>query len=159
MSQQMAAALSDRSVLGAYRGRDIIRTSIVIRNTGDGLSESMGIDPQVLEIGEKGYVLLEYECIDHAHPMIKDTDCLELKQVLKAGTATIVDADFAEEKIEQQAPGSSAPRTRRAARARSTPSCSSASTTTVATPTVSSRVARSARTSARPRPTSWPRSS
>lgn len=103
MSQQMAAALADRSVLGEYRGRDIIRTSLTIRNTGDGLSEAMGIDPQVLEIGDEVYVLLKCEVVDHAHPMIKDTDCLELKQVLRAGTATIVDADFAEDKIDQQA--------------------------------------------------------
>lgn len=103
MSQQTAAALSDRSVLGDYRGRDIIRTSLTIRNTGDGLSEAMGIDPQVLEIGDEVYVLLKCEVVDHAHPIIKDTDCLELKQVLKAGTATIVDADYAEDRIDQQA--------------------------------------------------------
>lgn len=99
---EMAAAMADKRELGEYRGRDIIRTSIIIRNTGDGLSESMAIAPTVLEEGDEVYVLMKCEVIDHHHPLIKGTDCIELKQVLKAGTATIVDADYAEEKIAAQ---------------------------------------------------------
>jgi len=99
----LASAMSDKRNLGEYRGRDIIRTSLTIRNTGDGLSEAMAIDPQVLEEGDEVYVLLQCEVVDHQHPLIKGTDCIELKQILRAGTATIVDADFAEAKIEAQA--------------------------------------------------------
>ncbi len=99
----LPAALSDSSDLGDYDGKDIIRTSIIIRNTGDGLSEAMAIAPQVLHIGDEGYALIKFKVVDHHHPEIKGTDCLELKQILKAGIATIVDADFAQEKIDAQA--------------------------------------------------------
>lgn len=101
-AEQMAAAPLDRTVLGEYRGKDIIRTSVAIQKTGDGLSESMSIDPQILEIDETGYALIEYEVDHHEPKRIPGTECLELKQVLHAKTVTIVDEDYAAERIESQ---------------------------------------------------------
>jgi hypothetical protein len=100
------AALAGGS-LPDYGGRQVVRTSISIRNAGDGLSEGLGIDPQVLPLGETVYVVLE--CVVHAHDHDRimdkgnDTGLLVLDQVLKAGTGTLIDADVVKTAIAEQA--------------------------------------------------------
>lgn len=98
----LAGALADTSKLSSYRGRDVIRTKIAVRNAGDGLSEGMKIDPAELEQGSKVYVVLECEVGAHTHKPIEDTDALELVQVLKAGAATLIDGEVVREAIEHQ---------------------------------------------------------
>jgi hypothetical protein len=89
--------------LDSYKGRDVLRTTIAIRNAGDGLSEAMSIDPTELEIGDTVYVVLECEVDKHTHAPIKEApDCLTLKQVLKAGSATLVNAELVADVIERQ---------------------------------------------------------
>lgn len=99
---QLAAALADRKPLGEYEGQDVIRTSVALRKAGDGLSKSIAIEPAKLRIGSKVFVLVECTVGPHKHVPIEDTDCLELKQDLIADTCSMVDADFAAEKIEEQ---------------------------------------------------------
>lgn len=99
----LATALADTSKLEPYQGRDVLRTSIAIRNAGDGLSEAMGIDPNTLDIGSTVYVVLECVVDAHDHKRIKDLDALELVQVLKAGTATLIDRDEVHEAVARQA--------------------------------------------------------
>lgn len=99
----LAGALADTSKLTSYRGREVIRTKIAVRNAGDGLSEGMRIDPTELEQGSTVYVVLECVVDDHTHKPIKDSpDYLELTQVLRAGAATIIDGDTVKEAIDHQ---------------------------------------------------------
>lgn len=98
----LATALADKTKLTPYQGRDVLNTSIAIRNAGDGLSEAMGIDPVELAIGTKVTVVLECEVKAHDYQRIKDTDALTLTQVLKAGTATLIDADVVREALAEQ---------------------------------------------------------
>lgn len=100
----LAAALASSERLSSYKGRDVLNTAISIRNAGDGLSEAMAIDPEELEIGTTVYVVLECEVDKHTHAPIKEApDCLTLKQVLKAGTATLVDASLVSKLLNDQA--------------------------------------------------------
>lgn len=77
--------------LGEYRGHPIIKTSIAITNAGDGLSKAMKIAPRILEPGDRVMVLLEAEVDEHGIKFIEDTEAFELKQRLRAETATIVE--------------------------------------------------------------------
>lgn len=107
MTDLATALATDPSKLPDYAGRPVVRTTISIRNAGDGLSEGLGIDPQVLPLGDKVYVVLE--CTVHAHDHDRlmdkgnDTGMLVLDQVLKAGTGTLIDADVVKQAIADQA--------------------------------------------------------
>lgn len=98
-----AQALADRSALEPYKGRDVLRTSIKITNAGDGLSNAMAIAPQELDLGSTVYVILKCEVASHEYDPIKDTDALELAQVLKAGDSTLADKDLVAHLIQEQA--------------------------------------------------------
>lgn len=89
--------------LGQFEDRDVISTSIAVRNTGDGLSEAMKTDPQMLHHGDTVYVVMECEVEKVRHDPIKDTEALTRVHMLKAGTATIVDADLVGDAVEAQA--------------------------------------------------------
>lgn len=97
----LAGAMND-SDLGEYRGKKITSTSIAIRNAGDGLSQAMEIAPEVFEPGSTVFVLLECEVDKHNFQLIEKADSFELKQVLKAGTATVVDDQGSKKKIAAQ---------------------------------------------------------
>lgn len=100
----LAAALADTSSLPDYQGRKVARTTISIRNAGDGLSEGLSIDPQVLPLGATVHVVLECTVVGHDHDVMKQApDLLVLDQVLKAGTGTLIDSDVVKEAITQQA--------------------------------------------------------
>lgn len=96
-------AIAKSEALGDYRGRRVTSTSIAIRNAGDGLSQAMEIAPEIYEPGDTVYVLLECTVDKHTHALIEKGDSYELKQVFKAGTATVVDDQGSKKKIAQQA--------------------------------------------------------
>lgn len=88
--------------LGTFDGLDVITSSVAITNAGDGLSQAMSIDHRQLHHGETVYVVLECEVVDIQFPKIKDTDSLNRKHKLRAGTATIVDKASVIKVIEEQ---------------------------------------------------------
>lgn len=88
--------------LGEFDGRDVLGTSIQVTNAGDGLSDAMKIDPQVMHIGDRVFVVLECEVAKVRYDPIRDTDALTRVQILRAGTATIVDGKMVSDAIEQQ---------------------------------------------------------
>jgi hypothetical protein len=99
-----ADALPAPPVLPEYGGKKVLRTVIALRNAGDGLSEGMSIDPQLLPIGTTVYTVTESVVVAHNHKPLrgKDPDYLELEQVLSAGTATIVEKDQVVEMLDKQ---------------------------------------------------------
>lgn len=81
--------------LGEFEGRAVTKTTISVRNAGDGLSQAMKVDPQLLHQSDTVYVVMECKVGPVQFDPIKDseTEC-ERKHVLRAGAATIVDADL-----------------------------------------------------------------
>lgn len=97
----LAGAMADAD-LGEYLGKRITNTTLVVKKTGDGLSESMEIAPEVLIPGSTVYVLMECEVAAHQHTLDTKHDCYELKQTLNAKTAIIVDDQNSQKKIAAQ---------------------------------------------------------
>lgn len=90
------------SVLPPYAGQQVAATTISIRNAGDGLSKGMAIAPEVFTLGSRRYVVLEVDVDAHDYKRLKDTNMLVLDQVLKAGVATMVDADLVRSVVDEQ---------------------------------------------------------
>jgi len=88
--------------LSSYEGRDVVQATIKVTNAGDGLSEAMSIEPIEMRHGETRYLLIEAEVTRVQYDELKDTDVLKRVHTLKAGTATLVDPEFAVELIEKQ---------------------------------------------------------
>lgn len=100
-----AGALAPIDHLADFDGRPVIRTAIAVSNAGDGLSEALRIDPREFHHGEIVHVVLEctvdqvrfvpVDAKDPSGPLVRS-------HRLKAGTATVVDADLVSEHIERQ---------------------------------------------------------
>lgn len=91
------------SKLTPFEGADVIEATIRVTNAGDGLSEAVGIEPVEYQRGDTVYVLLETEVTRVAYEAVKaDSEFLKRVHTLRAGTGTIVDANFAKESIEMQ---------------------------------------------------------
>jgi hypothetical protein len=86
-----------------FDGRDVIMTSVAVTNAGDGLSQSLAVDPREIHIGDSGVIALEYVCTKVGFVEIKDTECLNRVATLKAGTATIIDRETVAEALDAQA--------------------------------------------------------
>ncbi len=80
---------------------NFLRTTVAIRNAGDGLSKAMHVSPPELEHRQTVHVVLECEVIDIGTPIIPDTDGNELKYVLKAGRATFMDSATIRKALDQ----------------------------------------------------------
>ena len=90
--------------LGVFDGAEVIKTSIAITNAGDGLSEALKVDPQSLHIGDTVHVVLECVVTKVSFVAIKDAPGrLARVHVLRAGGATMVDADLVEAHLDEQA--------------------------------------------------------
>lgn len=89
-------------MLKPYQGRDVLTSSVSIRNAGDGLSKAMKIDPVELPLDSTVHVVLECEVTKHTYEEIEDTNALNLVHVLKAGVATIVEASVVQKFIDDQ---------------------------------------------------------
>lgn len=93
------------SKLPKFDGRDVIASSIAVRNAGDGLSKAMKVEPEAYHIGDKVFVVLECEVANVAHePIDKDAPRgpQRRKHVLRAGTATLVDETLVKDVLEEQ---------------------------------------------------------
>ena len=90
--------------LSKFDGREVLNTTVAIRNAGDGLSKALGVDPVELHHGEDVYVVLHCTVDKVRFDPIKDAeDCLTRVHMLKAGDATMVDGDLVAEQLEAQA--------------------------------------------------------
>lgn len=88
--------------LGTFDGRDVLGTTIAVTGAGDGLSQALRLDPTVLHIGEKVFVVLEAEVVKVRHEGIKDTEALTRVHMVRAGTAALVDESEISEMLERQ---------------------------------------------------------
>lgn len=89
--------------LTKYQGHSVTGSTVSIRNTGDGLSQAMKVDPVELELGGTVYVVLECEVEKHRYEPADFAEDLILVNMLKAGDATIVDRKVVGKFIDEQA--------------------------------------------------------
>lgn len=88
--------------LGNFEGKEVLATSVAVTNAGDGLSEALAVDPQILHQGDRGAILLEYEVAKVRFDPVKDTSGLTRVHILKAKTGTLLDLEEAREKLDAQ---------------------------------------------------------
>jgi hypothetical protein len=81
--------------LSQFEGRDVLQSTIKVTNAGDGLSEALSIEPTEMHLGAKVYLLIEAEVSKVNYEELKDTGTLRRVHTLRAGTATMVDSEFA----------------------------------------------------------------
>src|SRR5687768_17125285 len=80
--------------LSKFEGKDVASVTASIRNTGDGLSESMATDKVELHHGDEVFVVLRCLVEKIRHDPIKDSSALERVHMMKALDATIVDEEL-----------------------------------------------------------------
>lgn len=102
-SKKKQAATSLPPELGEFDGRPVRSTGIRITNAGDGLSKALAVDPKVMYHRDQVYVVLETEVTNVAFPPFNtDDDGVIRLHTLKAGRATIVDAELVSDVLEAQ---------------------------------------------------------
>ena len=97
------------SDLGFYEDRPIIGVKAIVRKTGDGLSESVKVDPAMaldIAVGDEGFIVFEYKCVDVHHPAEDRKNPADggvyRVPVLDAGTSTFMDAEVVAQAIRDQ---------------------------------------------------------
>lgn len=88
--------------LGQFDGRDVLTTSVKVTKAGDGLSEALGVDPQLLHHGDRGAIVIEYEVDKITFDPIKDTQGLNRVHTLKAMRGTLIDLEDVQDKLDEQ---------------------------------------------------------
>ena len=88
--------------LGHFEGKEVLATSVAVTNAGDGLSEALAVDPQILHQGDRGAILLEYEVAKVRFDPVKDTAGLTRVHILKASTGTLMDLEEARDRLDAQ---------------------------------------------------------
>lgn len=88
--------------IARFEGSEVLGTKVKITKAGDGLSEAMSIEPQVLKQRTTVYVVLECGVGRVAFDPVDDTNGVMRVQTLVAGTATIVDEALVKEVLETQ---------------------------------------------------------
>ncbi len=59
--------------LGSFEGKPVVGARIIVRNTGDGLSNAQAVDPVVLRQGDRVVVAFECDIAEIRHdPFVKD---------------------------------------------------------------------------------------
>ena len=99
----MATKAVSEPELGEFEHRPIARTNIKVTNAGDGLSQALKVDPQILHHGDTVHVVLE--CLVAKvtlEPLDDEGDELVRVHVLKAGSAAIVDEALVADAIADQ---------------------------------------------------------
>lgn len=90
------------TTLNQFEGRDVVGTRVAITNAGDGLSQAMLVEPAEYHIGDVVTVVIECVVKRVSYEPVKDTDVLNRVQVLKAGTAAIIEASKVKKLLDQQ---------------------------------------------------------
>ena len=99
---ELLVALADIH-LTPHEGREVLRSTLTIKKTGDGLSTAMAFDPVELRHRQRFFVVLECEIVDLHYPMIPETDALIRAHVANTVSATLVDADDVEHLVAEKA--------------------------------------------------------
>lgn len=91
----LVAAHADVSGLSPFDGRDVVRSTIMVTNAGDGLSAAMAVDPREYHHGQEVTLVIRgtvakvrFDPLDTDSP---EDSALVRVHSIKAGTAVILD--------------------------------------------------------------------
>ena len=88
-----------------FEGLEVVEARAAVTNTGDGLSEAMHFAPFAIHQGQRGFLVLEFECVDVRHPYAdkkKPEDGLARVHILRAETGLLLDDDVIAKAVEAQ---------------------------------------------------------
>lgn len=89
--------------LGSFDGHSVRGTTIRITNTGDGLSKALKIDPQLLQMGDRIFVVVEAVVGPITFdPIDDDSDDVIRKHSASAQAVTLVDESLVREVLDAQ---------------------------------------------------------
>lgn len=88
--------------LTPFENRDVASIAIIVRNTGDGLSDAVAVDPVELHVGDEVTVAMRCVVEKIRFDPIKDTDSLRRVQILKAGEATFLESETVDSALDEQ---------------------------------------------------------
>lgn len=88
--------------LTPYQDQDVIASSIAIPNVSGGLNQALAVDNLELPIGSTGVLAVEYVVKGHQHKRVKDTQALELVNVLTVTNGTLISPEIVAEDLENQ---------------------------------------------------------
>lgn len=91
--------------LGKYKGHQITGTSVVITNLGDGLSKAVDVEPLVVKLGDRAYVVAEVKKVNDKYVLEVDSKSgkvlgVELVQTFSAIAAAFADPALVAEAID-----------------------------------------------------------
>jgi len=95
-------AVNDEPVIQEFEGKPVKGIKLIVTRTGDGLSDSMEVDPVHLEIGDRTGVLILAETVKIRYEKHKyekgeeDMDGLDRVQIIEAQGAILLPADSPE---------------------------------------------------------------
>ena len=76
--------------LGKFEGREVLAARMSITATGDGLSDALDIDPQILHHGDEVFLVIKGVVADVQHPIVKGTEGVARKHVIRCVDAVPV---------------------------------------------------------------------
>ena len=93
---------SNAAELSPFEGQRVLGATVAITNAGDGLSKAMKVERGELHIGNRVYVVLECDVSKVRFDPVKDAEGLNRVHVLRAGRATMVEADLVQSLLDEQ---------------------------------------------------------
>lgn len=90
------------TTLAPFDDRDVVETSIRIVGAGDGLSESMEIEPVELHHGQRVHIVLRGEVTKVTYEATKDSDELRRVHTVRAVFGTLVDEPVVRKVLDAQ---------------------------------------------------------
>jgi hypothetical protein len=101
--QQIVTPLDKLEALTPFEGTAVIGTGIEISGAAGGLSDALAVDPLELHKGDRVYVLIEGEVGKIRFDPVKGVDGLNRVHVLSVTGVAIVDKEFAQDALDEQA--------------------------------------------------------
>lgn len=82
---------SEEVKLGKHEGKTVAGVGLIIRGTGDGLSQAMELDPVILKHGDRVGIYIEGDVVDLHFPGVKGTNSVRRVAVVNADAGYIVE--------------------------------------------------------------------
>lgn len=89
--------------LTPFEGRDVLQTTLRLTRTGDGLSDSMAMEPQEWHVGDRVTLVIDAVVAKVTYEGIKDTDALARVHVAAAEAALPVERKVVQKVLDAHA--------------------------------------------------------
>lgn len=92
MTKAEAPKLEDQPI-AEYRGKDVLSTAAIVRNAGDGLSDTLQLAPVIYDSGQLVTLVIRARVGDHTFKYDHETGTYCLVQNFNAGAMVVMDDD------------------------------------------------------------------